>query len=96
MNTLTETRREIMVTAWALFRAEAGGPNPRTFADALAGAWRWVKGRAVRLADHAAWMARAAGRTIVFGSMLQSPIRRQVGQGWNAYKAERVTSLVGR
>ena len=89
--TTNETRREVMATAWDLFRsAPADG-----FAAALAGAWRWVKGRAARLADHAAWMARAAGRTVVFGSMLQSPIRRQVGHGWSAYKAERTTARLG-
>ena len=90
--TTNATRREIMVTAWGLFRADPA----LGFADALAGAWRWVRGRAARVADHAAWMARAAGRTVVFGSMLQSPIRRQVGQGWSAYKAEHVTSTFGR
>ncbi|ODT87801.1 hypothetical protein [Phenylobacterium sp. SCN 70-31] len=89
--TTNETRREVMATAWGLFRADPA----RTFADALTGAWRWVKGAAARAAQNAAWAARMAGRTVVFGSMLQSPIRRRVGTGWDAYKAERVTVALG-
>lgn len=89
--TTNETRREIMALAWGLFRADPA----RTFADALAGAWRWIKGHAARVAANAVWLARAAGRTVAFGSMLQSPIRRRVGNGWSAYKAELTTARVG-
>jgi hypothetical protein len=91
MKTTNEIRREIMDLAWGLFRAD----RSRGFADALAGAWRWMKGRAARVAANAVWMARAAGRTVSFGSMLQSPIRRRVGSGWSAYKAERTTARLG-
>ena len=91
MTTTTQTRRDVMATAWGLFRADPA----RTFANALAGAWAWIKGRAARVAANAAWLARAAGRTVAFGSMLQSPIRRRVGNGWCAYKAERTTTRFG-
>ena len=95
MNTANQVRREVMEMAWGLFRAERGSVNPRTFADALAGAWRWVKGRVARMADNAAWLRRVNGGTVAFRSMLQSPIRRRVGSGWDAYKAEYVTTSVG-
>lgn len=95
MKTTNETRREIMDLAWGLFRAEVNGPNPRTFADALAGAWRWVKRTAANLAAAPHWAQGSHARTVSFGTMLQSPIRRRVGSGWSAYKAERVTAAVG-
>lgn len=89
-----EILREVMQTAWGLFRAEAGR---RTFADALAGAWRWVKKSA---AANAAWAARNSGRTVSFGTMLQSPIRRSLGSQPHASRrageAGYVTSMIGR
>lgn len=91
MNTTNETRREVMALAWGLFRADP----VRTFADALAGAWRWVKGRAARIANAPRWTQGSQGRTVSFGTMLQSPIRRRVGSGWSAYKAERITAAMG-
>ncbi len=95
MTTTNETRREVMQTAWALFRADPA----RTFANALAGAWSWLRGRATRLAEAARFMARNAGRTVAFGSMLQSPIRRSLGgsayAGANARSAGYVTSAMG-
>lgn len=80
-----------MATAWSFFRADPA----RTFADALAGAWAWIKGAARRAADNAAWMARLAGRNVALSSMLQSPVRRQVGSAWHAYKAELTTARMG-
>lgn len=92
-----ETLRQVMQTAWGLFRAEAGR---RTFADALAGAWRWVKNSAARAAANAAWAARNRGRTVSYGTMLQSPIRRSLGAqpyaGRRAGEAGYVTSMIGR
>jgi hypothetical protein len=41
--TTDETRRSVMTVAWSLFRSAAADGAPRTFGDALAGAWRWVK-----------------------------------------------------
>lgn len=76
--TTNETRREVMTMAWSLYRAEANGPSPRTFADALAGAWRWVKRAAERAAEAAAWMGQARGKHVRFASMIQSPIRRSL------------------
>jgi hypothetical protein len=43
MTTAQETRRRVMTVAWSLFREAAKGGEPRSFADALTGAWRWVK-----------------------------------------------------
>lgn len=93
--TTNETRREIMATAWALFRADPA----RTFANALTGAWRWIKGRAARAADNAAWARRNAGRTVAFGSLIASPIRRAMTgpyTGDRTRSAGYVTSAVGR
>lgn len=101
---MTQERRtylkDLMNLAWSLFRAEQNGPNPRTFADALAGAWQWTKSRAERVAANQRWLNRASGREVSFGSMLQSPIRRsltgQVYAGRRAWEAGRVTTSVGR
>lgn len=94
MHTSTETRREVMSTAWALFRSDPA----RTFADALAGAWRWIKGRAARAVEAAAWMGRYAGRTVVFAAPVQSPIRRSLSGPYAATQARAagyLTSMVG-
>lgn len=99
MNTTTETRRDVMTLAWGLYRAELKGSNPRTFADALAGAWRWIKASAARAIEAGAWIARAAGRTVAFKSMLQSPIRRSLSGPYansRARSAGYLTSTIGR
>jgi hypothetical protein len=38
--------KNIMDLAWGLYRAELNGPCPRTFANALSGAWAWTKRQA--------------------------------------------------
>ncbi|MDP3406595.1 MAG: hypothetical protein Q8S03_18040 [Brevundimonas sp.] len=38
-----KTRQSVMNVAWCLFREAAKAGEARTFADALKGAWRWVK-----------------------------------------------------
>ncbi|WP_339929488.1 hypothetical protein [uncultured Brevundimonas sp.] len=43
MQTTNETRRSVMKIAWSLFREAMTAGDPRSFADALAGAWRWIK-----------------------------------------------------
>jgi hypothetical protein len=43
MTTANNTRRDVMNIAWSLFREAAKSGEPRTFADALTGAWRWLK-----------------------------------------------------
>lgn len=98
MNTTNERRellRRVMNTAWGLFRADP----VRTFADALAGAWRWVRKAADRAADAAAWSRQAAGRHVRFSSMVASPIRRSLtGQafaGAHAAAAGYLTSRIG-
>lgn len=86
--------RELMTLAWDLFRV-----GNRTFADALAGAWRWTKNSAARQQSNAVFMRRYRGRTVAFGTMLQSPIRRSLTGPYrnaDARAAGYVTSMVGR
>ncbi|MES2343657.1 MAG: hypothetical protein V4597_18465 [Pseudomonadota bacterium] len=88
-----------MRLAWGLYRAELSGPSPRTFADALAGSWRWYKRGATRSASAPAWV-KGRPAHVSFGSMLQSPIRRSLaGKAYANTTAARlgyVTSMVGR
>ena len=95
MTTTNETRREVMTAAWGLVRADPA----RSFADALTGAWRWVRNSAARVAEAAAWMARNAGHEVAFRSMIRSPIRRALAGPYAACRARSagyVTSIVGR
>lgn len=90
--------RDVMQMAWGLYRAELSGPTPRTFANALSGAWGWFKARAARAASNAAFLARHAGG-VAYGSMLQSPIRRSLSgpyRGAQLRAAGYTTSSVGR
>lgn len=84
--------REIMQTAWGLYRADP----TRTFADALAGAWRWV--RKLEGWTPPAW-ATQPGRA-VFRSMVSSPIRRSLSGQPDArrrgIRAEYVSASFGR
>jgi hypothetical protein len=66
-----------MAMAWGLYRAELNGPDPRTFADALAGAWRVRKRSEVWGA--LPWADRSRPRHLRIRSMVQSPIRRSLG-----------------
>lgn len=61
MITANETRRSVMTVAWSLFRAALTAGEPRTFADALAGAWRWVKKLAKTrpMASRGTWQIRS-------------------------------------
>ncbi len=68
MTTATETRRSVMKVAWSLFREAAKTGEVRSFADALAGAWRWVKKLAK---SRSTW---SPGR-----SSVRSPIARRYG-----------------
>jgi hypothetical protein len=92
--------RDLMALAWDLYRSELHGPEPRTFADALAGAWRWMKRKAERIAADPRWAKGSRPRTVAFGTMLQSPIRRSLsGQAYadtRAREAGYLTSMVGR
>mgnify|MGYP000240840550 CR=1 FL=1 len=75
--------RSIMQLAWGLYRAEAKGPNPRTFADALAGAWRFTK----RAASRAALAFPKTGH-VRLAAMVRSPIRNALaGQAFASVKA---------
>lgn len=86
-----------MSLAWGLYRAELKGPAPRTFGDALAGAWRWCRASASRVAPR--WATAAKPRHIEFRAPIQSPIRRSLsGQAYaysRAREAGRVTTAVG-
>ena len=90
--------RRIMLLAWGLYRAEKDGPNPRTFADALAGAWRFIRRAAHTSAP--AWAKGSHPRHVRFGSMVQSPIRRSLGNqpyaATSAARAGYLTSRLGR
>lgn len=87
-----ETRREVMKTAWNVFRMRnLPGSTVRTFADAMRNAWAWVKRKAepvVKITRH-----------LVLNTMLQSPIRRGLsGQAYaqaNAREAGRLTTALG-
>jgi hypothetical protein len=91
-----QSLRDLMLLAWDLYRSDPS----RGFADCLAGAWRWTKGRAARLAAQPGWAKGSRARTVAFGTMLQSPIRRSLsGQPYaetRARSAGYVTSMVGR
>jgi anti-sigma factor ChrR (cupin superfamily) len=97
MKTTNQTRRDVMQVAWGLFRSDANSANPRSFADALTGAWRWVKNLA-KLAVPA-WAKGGQVRHIRLRSMVTSPIARSLtGQayaGLNAASAGYVTSRFG-
>jgi hypothetical protein len=92
--------KDVMLLAWGLYRAELNGPSPRTFADALTGAWRWMKGNTARAGEQPRWAQGSRPRTVSFGTMLQSPIRRSMaGQayaGTRAAEAGYLTSIMGR
>lgn len=91
--------RSVMQMAWSLYRAELSGPTPRTFADALSGAWGWFKARADRIANGPTWAKGARPMHLPMRSMLQSPIRRGLSgpyAGARARSAGYVTSMLGR
>jgi hypothetical protein len=94
-----DTLRRIMALAWSLYRAELNGPSPRTFANALAGAWSWFKGKAARIAAAPQW-ARGGTVHVRLSSMGMSPVSRSLqGQayaGRKAWDAGRVTTSLGR
>lgn len=43
MHITNKVRSRVMKVAWGLFRDARDSDAPRTFADALAGAWRFIK-----------------------------------------------------
>lgn len=91
--------RDVMALAWSLYRAELNGPNPRTFADALAGAWRWTKRADERRASAPAWTRASGPAHVALRSMVQSPIRRAATGPYGETRARSlgyVTSMVGR
>lgn len=75
---MTEARksylRDLMNLAWGLNRSDP----TRGFADCLAGAWRWTKGRPARLASAPSWAKGDRPMHLPLRSMLQSPIRRSL------------------
>lgn len=98
MNTRHRTNlRHVMQVAWGLYRAELHGPDPRTFADALAGAWRFRK-RSTNW-ERTPWADTPRPRHLVLRSMVQSPIRRGLsGHPYASTRAARagyVTSRIG-
>jgi len=85
--------RDLMTLAWGLFRAD----RSRGFADALTGAWRWMKRRGERAATVPSWAKGTHSRTAILGSMLQSPIRRSLsGQTYAEPRARAAGYLTSR
>lgn len=89
--------RQIMTVAWGLFREASTTAESRTFADALAGAWRFIK----RLTATPCRLARQlrAGGHVQMADTIASPVRRFYGakthvggRGSVAYLAARVGS----
>lgn len=75
--TTNETRRSVMNMAWGLFReAVATGDRRYTFAQALAGAWRFMK----RLAAMKPLSSRARNGVVHFSSTIRSPIIQRQGR----------------
>lgn len=87
-----------MHLAWSLYRAELDGACPRTFADALVGAWRFIK-RATHM-PAPSWAKGHSPRHLRLAPMIQSPIRRAVAgapyAGVSAARAGYLTSRLGR
>jgi len=81
MTSAAETRRinlrHIMQFAWGLYRAELNGPEPRTFADALA--WAWAVRKRSEVWGALPWADQPQRRHLRLRSMAQSPIRRSFG-----------------
>lgn len=75
--TTNETRRIVMKLAWSLFREAAKSGEARTFADALSGAWRFIK----RLATtrKPAWMKAKGGRVELRSPLPRSAVARRYG-----------------
>lgn len=70
MTTTNETRRNVMTTAWVLFREGRQLRDGRTFAQCLGWAWSHVKREAAKVAF-------AALRLVQFSpSLIRSPIAR--------------------
>jgi len=89
-----------MTLAWDKFRFEARSLRPCSFSAALAHAWAWFKGAAARAAATARYENAPCKRTLVFNTMVRSPIRRSLtGQCYpnsRAAAAGYVTSMFGR
>ena len=97
MQITNETRRQVMITAWDFYLTDLRSSHPRTFAYALAGAWRFIKELAAVKLPH--WARGAGRRTVQFGSLIQSPTDRSLTgkayAGWRSHKAAYTTARVG-
>ena len=94
MTITNETRRRIMSLAWDLFRSD----RDRTFADALRGAWKFIRGLAKTAAEFRG-RARGARHVMLSRSLIRSPIERasstQRYAGAADGQAARLTSRLG-
>lgn len=86
--------RQIMNVAWGLFREADNATEPRTFADALAGAWRFIK----RLNATPCRLARQlrAGGHVQMAATISSPVRRFYGAKAVVGGRSSVAYLAGR
>jgi hypothetical protein len=77
-----QVRRDIMKLAWGLYRSDQGpGRGNRSFADALAGAWRFHKRNAA--AKPSRWARGRKPRFVHLTGSAYSPADRALqGQPW--------------
>lgn len=78
MQITNEIRRSVMKVAWGLFREAATSGEPRTFADTLSGAWRFIK--RVAAAKKPAWMKAKTGHVELRSPIARSAIGRHYGR----------------
>jgi hypothetical protein len=93
MKVTNETRREVMTTAWVIFREGRQVHDGRTFAQSLGWAWSHVKREAAKAAFGAMRLVRLSP------SLIRSPLQRvtstQRYAGRADWNAARVTSRLG-
>ena len=94
MTVTNETRRRIMSLTWDLFRTD----GERTFADALRGAWKFIRGLAKTAAQFCG-RARGARHIMLSRSLIRSPNQRATSTqryaGAVDLRAARITSRLG-
>ncbi|MDI1365810.1 MAG: hypothetical protein PSX79_13285 [bacterium] len=91
-----QTRREVMELAWDLFRSALGTADARSFADALKGAWRYMKKMATWQPPK--WARGSGARTVQLSPTLyRSPIARALqGQAYASNKAHKAAYMTAR
>ena len=92
--TANENRRRVMLLAWDLYRD--GG---RTFADALRGSWKFIKGLPKAAAAFLSRARQSGGHLRLSPSLIQSPMQRVISTQRYPRQADqfaaRLTSRLG-